>query len=327
MSSVLHIACAADARFAADCAVMLTSLLDTHRPESLHVHLLHDDALPPDAVTALCEIVRAPGGRCEPVSVPTEMAAMTPSSSRFPSTAWHRIRLPELLPEVSRVLYVDADTLFAASVDELFATDLGGLPLGAVTTYLFPSMVARITSELAIRDPRDYFNSGVLLLDLDVWRAERLGDLVAGFVRTHTVIWPDQDSLSGVLHTRRLSLHPRWNAMPGLWELPESWMPYQPEEIERARRDPAIVHFLGPYKPWHHRSKSPYRNRWLEYLSQTVWHGRPIEGRTPYHRALRAMPPGAAARLEIAIDPWRARLYAAAVTRFPAIAQLRQSAR
>lgn len=316
---MLHVACSADERFAPDLAVMLASLTAAHRPEALHVHLLHDDGLSAGSAAALRELVSGPGGRCDLHPVPAVGAGA--ASARFPATAWYRIDLPELLPGLDRVLYLDADTLVLGSLEELFATDLGGLPLGAVSTYLYPSMVSRIVAELGIADVRTYFNSGVLLLDLAVWRAQGTSAAVAAFARDHPLVWPDQDALNGVLHGHHARLHPRWNAMPGLWELPASWMPYDAVEAEQARRDPAVVHFVGPYKPYHFRSRSPYRGCWHAQLAQTPWRERPLQGRTLRHRLLRRLPPARATELEIAVMRHRASLHAAVVRRFPALAR------
>jgi lipopolysaccharide biosynthesis glycosyltransferase len=190
--------------------------------------------------------------------------------------------------------------------------DLNGHPIAATTQYLYPNMVARVEHDLGL-DVTSYFNSGVLLLDLDAWRTNGLTDALAEHVRKHMrqLVWPDQDALNGVLHSQRTPLHPRWNAMPGLWELPMRQLPYTRDEVAEARDDPAIVHFLGPYKPWHYRSKSPYRADWFRYLERTPWRGRKIEGRRPVHALLRLLPAPSAYRAEALLGPWAARLDAA----------------
>lgn len=288
---------------------MLASLVATNPPDSIHVHLLHDDSLPMTSVARLREVVVAAGGQCDAIDVPRDDRGKWPDSDRFPANAWYRIRLPKLLTDLPRVLYIDADTLFTAPLDGLWRTDLGDDLLGAVTNPLYASMVPRIQADLGLPAATSYFNSGVLLIDLDAWRAERITEAILAFVRTHPLTWPDQDSLNGVLHARRLHLHPRWNAMPGLWALPSRYLPYTVAEVRDACAHPSIVHFVGPHKPWHFRNRHPYRSDWFRYLDQTPWRGRPIEGRSFWQAVLRPMPAVWAYNVEVTVGRWREMLH------------------
>ena len=56
---------------------------------------------------------------------------------------WYRIFLPELLPDVDRVLYLDVDTLAVDSLEPLWATDLGDAPGGAVTNVFMQDRDSR----------------------------------------------------------------------------------------------------------------------------------------------------------------------------------------
>lgn len=297
---MLHVASSTDSRFAADSAVLLTSLMGTNDPAAIHVHLLHDDSLTASDLAALRTIVVQAGGRFDAVAALGERTESLAQSDRFPLRVWYRVLLPELLPELRRVLYIDADGLVAARLDELWNYELEGNLVGAVTNPLYAGMVPRIVSDLGLPGPSSYFNSGVLLMDLDGWRAADTSRAVFEFARSHPIAWPDQDALNGVLHDRRLHLHPRWNAMPGIWELPRRYLPYTDEEVREAAANPAIVHFVGPYKPWHYRSRHPYRPHYFQYLEQTHWRGRPIEGRSTWHAFLRRLPTPLAHRIELA---------------------------
>ena len=303
----IQIASATDARFAGDCAAMLASLVHRHSPQAIHVHLLHDDSLSADELATLERIVREPGGSFSAISTMKEKALTLAASDRFPLRIWYRVFLPELLPSISRVLYLDADTLIAAPLDELWQTELGGNLVGAVTNPLYTNMVPRIVAELGLPNGQSYFNSGVLIVDLDGWRQHATTAAVLAFARTHPLVWPDQDALNAVLHRRRLRLPPRWNAMPGIWELPRSYLPYSDAEVHEAARNPAIVHFVGPYKPWHYRSRHPYRATYFRYLEGTCWQGRPIEGRSAWQAVLRRLPTVWADQTELALARWQDR--------------------
>lgn len=317
---MIHIACATDRRFAADCAAMLSSLMESNRPGAITVHLMHDDSLADSDVDLLGAIVRGAGGSFHVIALTSEIAPDLARSQRFPIRAWYRVLLPELLPDLSRVLYLDVDVLVTATLEPLWETDLGGYPLGAVTSPLYPDMVPRVLSYLGLPDARSYFNSGVLLIDLDAWRAQGTSRSVFSFARSHPAsIWPDQDALNGALHARRLRLQPRWNAMPGIWELPAHKLPYSVADVRAASAAPAIVHFLGPHKPWHYRSRHPYRSEFFRHLERTHWRGRPIEGRSPWHAIVRPLPAPWAYRADMAVlglNDWLDRTWAKYGPRF-----------
>ena len=85
--------------------------------------------------------------------------------------------MPELLPEVERVLYLDVDTLALDDLAPLWRTDLGDAYVGAVTNVFQPDHLFH-AAELGIR-PEDYFNSGVLLLDLAALRRDGCAERAA----------------------------------------------------------------------------------------------------------------------------------------------------
>lgn len=289
----IHIACQADHRFTPDCGVMLRSLLSVNAGRKFHVHFLHHPDLPAGDLQDLADLVGAFGAKWSPLAIPDERMRGFPCKAHYGGyAACYRLLLPELLPDVSRVLYLDADILHVDRLDELWATDLCGHCVAAVTNPLFTSMHERIRSNLGVEDPAAYFNSGVLLLDLERLRNSGLGRALVEFAVGATVPlpWPDQDTLNAVLWQHRLPLSPRWNAMTGLFMLPRRLMAWDQKTVSAARRSPAIIHFVGGYKPSHYRFKHPYRRAYLAQLQATVWKDRPIEGRTLLNQLLRPLP-------------------------------------
>lgn len=310
----LQVACSTDSRLAADCAVMLTSLLATNRWCEPTIHFLYDNRLSAEDAEQLATTVRGAGGRWMPHPVPSTVTAKFPFTERYGYSAWYRILLPTILTDVSRVLYLDSDLLIRGSLEPLWDLDLGADNcLAAVTQPTLPSVLPRLRDTLGLPDADSYFNSGVMVLDLDRLRAARCVDEVLAFIRDGRgpMPWADQDPLNAVLHQRRLRIPPRWNAMTPLFDLPPRMLPYRPEEIREAVADPAVVHYIGPYKPWHYLGSHPYRRAYFEQLASTPWRGKPIEGRTARNMVLRPWPrrwqPHVEAILDRALDAARRR--------------------
>lgn len=294
-SEVIHIACQADHRFAPDCAVMLHSMLTVNAGERFEIHFLHHPQLPAEDLERLAGIATRFGARWSPQPIPDEQMAEAgfPYNAHFGGyAACYRLLLAQLLPDLPRVLYLDADTLHVDRLRPLWDMPLDGKCLGAVTNPLFEHMEARIKESLGMPDAREYFNSGVLLFDLKQMRATGMDKELLRFIRERRIPipWPDQDSLNVVLWRHRLPLHPRWNTLTGIYELSHRFMPWDRGMLQEARDNPAILHFVGAYKPRHYRFQHPYRERYFEHLRQTAWRNLPIEGGTLFHRLMRPLP-------------------------------------
>ena len=261
----LHVACAADDAYAPHAAATLHSVL-AHRGElSVHVHLLADERLGPDHRNTLRGMVGSHGGRIDFLDAPPEIESL-PSSERFTSAIWHRIFLPNLLPGLDRILYLDADVIACHDLRPLWDVDLDGYWLAAVDNVFQPNHRRR-PGNLGL-ERKDYFNSGVLLMNLAEMRRDRktadLLELVAA--RGSEFEWPDQDALNVGLGARRLRLHPRWNATNALWQR-WSYGQLNPVAHWRARRNPGLRHFEGPgaNKPWHPDCPHPMRELYHEH--------------------------------------------------------------
>lgn len=269
----LHVCCAADAAYAPHTGAMLHSVL-VHRGERrVHVHYLHGPGFPSRDVVLLSEMVRREGGRIDFHEVADERVAGMPTVDGITAPMWYRVFLPELLPDVEHVLYLDADVIAVDDLGPLWETDLGDRWVAAVTNVFQLDHLHR-PWELGI-DPREYFNSGVLLMNLEQMRRDGRGEALVEHARGlgADTMWPDQDTLNVVLGERRLALHPRWNVMNSVLGFPWAAYVFAPRELAEACGRPGIRHFEGPSanKPWHLLAAGPGRAAYLQHRRLTPW--------------------------------------------------------
>jgi lipopolysaccharide biosynthesis glycosyltransferase len=308
---MINIACGANAAYLPYVATMLHSLLSQPRSESLTVHFMHEDALPETERVRLGAMVESLGGIWREHRITSEQLQPFPHNWRFGREAWYRVLLPELLGDVSRVLYLDADTVVLRPIEPLWATDLKGQVAGVVMNPMYPFLDPGFMRKLGLKSPDEYFNSGVLLLDLDRWRAENLSRQLLDFVAIHGADqqWPDQNALNVVLYGRCILLEPIWNAQNVYFDLQPQQLPIPRDQAERIRTTPAIVHFIAPYKPLDYLCKHPFRMNHLQHLAQTPWADAPIKGKTLAARLLRLLPqPAMWIFLLVKVPSWRRRL-------------------
>ena len=131
-----------------------------------------------------------------------------------------RLALPEILPDESRCLWLDVDTLCTRDIGPLFDLDMRGCS------------VAMAEEPRRSKRPFVYHNAGVCLMDLEKLRGERMRDMIR-MINTRKFSAPDQDVLNLRLQTEILSLDPTWNSG-------NEWTAMAP--------NPAIQHFAGDRK-------------------------------------------------------------------------------
>ncbi len=202
-------------------------------------------------------------------------------------TSYLRLAVGELFPDLSRILYLDCDVVVRKSLSPLWKTDLAGHVLGAVEDQGFGE---KMDFEKQLLGVSRYFNSGVLLIDLDLWRRECCGERCLEFARTNTLptIWHDQSILNAVFKDQVLFLGQDWNLMAcDAWRvtrqgrIPAGW--------EDAMNDPSIVHYTAA-KPWLYETRHVlFEEDYWKALAETTWGDRKtLEGKAEKFRQCRA---------------------------------------
>lgn len=197
-----------------------------------------------------------------------------------------RLLIPDLLPsECGKALYLDADTLTVADITALWDVELRGYPVGAVSDPYIPVVSHQLAlhnyKELNLAPDAKYFNSGVLLMNLDVWRAEDLSDRVIDYLASHEDLYlPDQEALNAVLAGRWKQLDPSWNTLildEFLTQKPqkehdETWARWRVRKETVPPPDARILHFAFTTKPWTDGFRHEgYWTLYHDYRSRTAW--------------------------------------------------------
>lgn len=267
----LELACGGGLKYLRHTATMMGSVLEHRGSLEVRIHYLHDPRLPPRVARRLRDWVADRGGELALVAVDRERLQGLEGRGYLPTAMWHRVFLPELAPELRRVLYLDADTVAMDSLEPLWATGLGDRPVAAVANVPDP-WTAPYFESLAL--PTPYFNSGVLVMDLDRMRADGYQRRIVEFARRDPMRFGDQDTLNVVLSGERAELDPRWNVMNSFYEYPDAAVAlFGRKQLEAALSRPGIRHFEGPgpNKPWHVRCDRSDAAAYLHHRRMTPW--------------------------------------------------------
>lgn len=286
----LHVVTGADEGYRDPLAVTLASLLMNLSAECAISLYVLDCGIRPATRRRLAAMVRRLRPDAELSWLPfdtQEYTSLQPERRSYISLATYaRLRIPDLLPDLNRALYLDADLVVDADLAPLWTVSLQGRPLGAVQDSGVPVVGARygIRSYRALGLPAGsaYFNAGVLLMDLTAWRTEEISGQVMAHMKTYRdeLQLYDQEGLNAVLCDRWRPLDFRWNVTTEFF-LRDTRIPTDPlyedyhrvaaEAAPRVSGRPAVIHYTSSLKPWHGTSRHPMSDRYFAYLRRSGW--------------------------------------------------------
>lgn len=214
--------------------------------------------------------------------------------NKFDISVMARLFADELLPEdVKRVLYIDCDTLVLKSLQKLFFADLGEKTIGAVPE---PTINIKVKKSIGIDVRQMYFNSGVLLIDLNKYREKKFRKRILAYYDNikESTIFSDQDAINGALCHHIKVLSPRYNFFANYryWSY-KALINYSPsygiipEKVyQSAKKDPVILHFAGDERPWYEGNLNPYKKLYKSYQNKTPWRGISLKTRSRLYLGL-----------------------------------------
>lgn len=218
-------------------------------------------------------------------------------SHHISHTAYFRLLSAELLPgDISEAVYLDSDLFINDDIGKLWDMELAGQYCLASVDIACPFIDAargcrnfrRAAPYMAVYRPignyqqlgldgsAEYFNSGVLKLNLDLWRRENIAERLLQTLRDNEkYVWCwDQYALNVVFHGNWGRIHPKWNQGAHVFEYPtEHHAPIDVEEWSEMKTRPSIVHFTTEFKPWDYNSDHPRGELFYEGLAETAWRG------------------------------------------------------
>lgn len=205
-------------------------------------------------------------------------------------SAYARLFAGVALPQgVHRVLYLDCDTVVCRSLYDLWNYDIHNNVAGVVQDTVGDNS----KKQLGLSVIQKYFNSGMILLDLDMWRQLKIEQRCINFINQHqgNVHHHDQGVLNSLLYDKVEIVPMRFNVITihyffSIKKIRKYYKEhaefYTDREINEAKEEPVILHFTPSLtcRPWVKGCKHPFKNRYWEILEKTPWKGAPLQKNT-----------------------------------------------
>lgn len=261
-----------DENYLLPCKVMLDSFFASNPQEKdVTVYLLHS-AIPDGKLAELDTFCAAFGAKLIPIAVEPTLFENAPTSKRYPKEMYYRLLSPLILPrQVERVLYLDPDMLIINPLRPLWEQNLGGKVFAAASHTGLTEMANEI-NQRRLDTEHEYFNSGVMLIDLKAARSLVTAEDVFRCVSEHEkeLILPDQDVFNMLYGKQTLPVE------DVLWNYDvRNYAKYLirssgSHDLNWVMDNTAVLHFCGKNKPWHTDYKNPFGMLYLHYQNLTL---------------------------------------------------------
>lgn len=260
MQDGIHIALATDDNYVDFALIVLTSIVLNYKGDlPLAAHIM-TNGLSDEKLRQFADFSKY-GMETHIIDIDVERFSKRWNTSR---PTFFRLELPELLPDLNRLIYLDCDVVVLDDISKMWKLDLNGHPLGAIGDRV--GLDRRRNMNLK---PERYFNAGVLLMDLELMRQREA-------VKKYNQLWLSKESeikvadqgLLNLFFTDDFAMLPqKWNIINSVYRNPPVPGMYSVDEVVEAIKDPGIVHFTGSHKPWLLRKRfhHPYAYTFCQY--------------------------------------------------------------
>ena len=274
------IACATDARYIMPLAVMLRSVLTNLSSDRTVAIYIMDGGVDKESRDKLSRGLPSGQATVEWMPVHPEAYSGAPLWGRMPVSTYYKLAVADTLPaDVHKAIWLDGDLIVTGDLARLWDVDLGKDYIRAAQDSIVPLVSSPFGiaahETLGIPANAKYFNAGVMVVDLDRWRTDKISQRVLDYLRRFgdSVFFWDQEGLNAVLAGKWGELDPRWNCNVSV--PPRRRVNRNAAATKRmeANQTPWIIHWAGYLKPWRYPGRDPEKLLYFEYLDKTAWEG------------------------------------------------------
>lgn len=209
----MEIVICTDNNYVMPAGVLICSICENNVTEKIRFHIIVDDTFLEENRQSLFEEVLRYNQEIYFHHIDKNLYSSFPVGlkgqiSYLTLAAYYRLFLGKILPTtIKKVLYLDCDIIVRHNLAELWNIDIDDYAVGCVTDQydglIYPYNRLRYPQNLG------YFNSGVLLVNLDYWRENHLLEKFIDFLGKYPerALAFDQDVLNYVLRNKKRNCH------------------------------------------------------------------------------------------------------------------------
>jgi lipopolysaccharide biosynthesis glycosyltransferase len=260
LNGVIHIAIAFDKNYLLQFYALCSSLAYNNRNNTLHLHVIATDV---DEVNlnSLENFLLKFSINITFYRPDLSTIRSLVLTHNWTAAVYYRLLFPQIVPKhVVRLLYLDCDTLVLNDVNSLYNNeDIGQFPVAAVYDNYVKSQPL-----LGIQEG-NYFNSGVLLIDVPCWNEQQITQKATQYLIEfpERIRYVDQCALNAVLVNNWSRLPYNYNCLYTYLPASASW-----QTLQNFVNDVVVLHFTLE-RPWNFLCRNRLRVLYFHYLKKT----------------------------------------------------------
>ena len=180
----------------------------------------------------------------------------------YTNTTYFRLFIANLYPQYNKAIYLDSDIVVLGDIAELYNQDIGDNLIAAApddviqTIKVFQEYAEKV---VGVADYRNYFNAGILLMNLDEFRKFNFQNKFLYLLETiKFTVAQDQDYLNRLCKGKVKIIDKAWDKMP-----------IANDDFDD--KDLKIVHYNLADKPWHY-DNIRYKDYFWKYAKKTEYY-------------------------------------------------------
>jgi lipopolysaccharide biosynthesis glycosyltransferase len=181
---------------------------------------------------------------------------------------FNRLLIPMLFPKLDKMIYIDSDLVVLSDIADMNNIDVSGYYFAGVKDANSKGLVKKHGY-----DPKyEYINAGVIIINCAELRKQDYFKRMLKQIGKIEARTGDQDFINCCFHKKIKIISYKWNMYHKFhFEAYGGTPPMDDPDYANAVKNPVIVHFVGPDKPWNIASMHPYKKEYLKYLQMTPW--------------------------------------------------------
>ena len=167
-------------------------------------------------------------------------------------TAWFRLKMAVVCPNIDKALYLDCDTICRRDLSYIWNQEFDNKSVFVTEEYM-PQMLSKLNLQ-----SKWYFNSGVMLCNLAKWREKNLTPqlISCAFENKNIIQYLDQDICNIFFDKDKKK-----------FVQDSVFLTYD----KPRPKNPVIIHFTGP-KPFKINCGNIYKKEWWKYAKYTSFY-------------------------------------------------------
>lgn len=200
------------------------------------------------------------------ITVDDSILKNLPTTPGWTIHTWYRLLIPQLIPNyVSKVLYLDADTLVVGDLTPLFRLDMNGKSIAATPEANYFNI--DYYKRLGYDENKGYICAGVMMINLDYWRKLNITEKSLKWAKNNRNLLKllDQDVVNYICRDSKIILPLKYGVVQWYFTEEKFYQSYFLAELKESVLNPLIIHYAFT-PPWYKDcQKHIFHDLWISY--------------------------------------------------------------